>query len=235
MSLPTIVTPKHELTLPMSGKKIVYRPFLVKEQKVLMLASESSDFKQMVMSMQDVIDACVDGKLDVKSLPSVDFEYLFLHLRAKSVGELIELNAKCEECEQTSPFEVDLGEIEIVNKDVATTVKISDDVWIEFKYPSLKTVLNQSSTPTDEMGFEDIMNLMVECMKNIVQGEDSYDCSTYKTEELQEFLENLPESSFKSITEFFGNLPKMQLEKQWKCSSCQHENSLMLDKLPDFF
>ena len=241
MPLPKISTPTHELVLPSTGKKIKYRPFLVKEEKVLILALESGDLRQITMGIKDVLSDCIITKgVDVEALPSFDIEYLFLNVRAKSVGEAIDLIVTCADDGETEvPVKIYVDEIQVVKSEEHTTdIRLDDKVVLRMKYPSLDQFIknnfdfgSEESLSTIEQSFE----IIAECIDTIFTEEDAWAAADCTRKELIEFIESVNSAQFKKIEEFFESMPKLSHTFKVKNPKTKKDNEVTLEGLSSFF
>ena len=234
MSLPIIEVPKYSVTIPSTGDKIQYRPYLVKEEKILMIAMESESQEQMLTAIRDIIDACTFNTLDIDSLSTFDLEYIFLKLRAKSVGEVSTVGLKCSSCSEVNEIDINLDAIEVSFPEDAPkngVVMINDKIGIRFRYP---TVAN-STKIKDSNTIEGIMKLITLCIDNIFDAENVYPASNSTPKELMAFLESLNTEQFARIQNFFEKMPSISYETKFACEHCSHENTLVLKGLANFF
>jgi hypothetical protein len=245
MALPKINTPIFELTLPSNGKTIKYRPFLVKEQKILLMAMESDDQKAMMLAIKQIINNCAVDQIDCDNLPMFDLEYFFLRLRAKSIGEEIELNLRHPLgtnssgaiCEHATKSKLNLLEVE-VHKSIEHQDKVIIDetsgIGVKFKYPTSQMVENSDIENIDnelDLATEAIINSIeyIFDKENIYKKEDS------TKEELKEFIEGLSQQQFEQLSKFFDTMPKLKHTLRWKCSGCGYEDETSLEGLANFF
>lgn len=241
MPLPKIATPTYELELPSTGKIIKYRPFLVKEEKILILALETQDPKQITLAIKSVLKDCILTKgIKVEDLPSFDIEYIFLNVRGKSVGEAIELVITCSDDGVTEvPVKIYVDEVK-VHKDLNHTseIKIDDKIIIKMKYPSLDQFIKnnfdftvQESQSTIERSFDIISN----CIEVVFTEEESWAASDCTKKELIEFIESMNSSQFKKIEEFFETMPKLTHTFTVINPKTKKENTVTLEGLTSFF
>ena len=233
MPLPKLSIPEYELEMPITGKKVSYRPFLVKEEKLLYLAMESQDNKQMVKAVKTIIKNCTDLKTGVDKLATFEIEYIFLRIRAKAVGEISEFKITAPDDEKTSiPVQIPLEEVEVQVPDGHDKkIKLDDKIGIVMKYPSLDAFIqqNMSENPT----VDDIFEMAAKCIDQVFDDEEVYDSFSHK--EALEFLENLNSEQFALIQNFFETMPKMTKEIQWTCPNCGREHKRTLEGLQSFF
>jgi hypothetical protein len=241
MPLPKIATPTYELELPSTGKTIKYRPFLVKEEKVLILALESQDVKQITLAIKSVLKDCILTKgIRVEDLPSFDIEYIFLNVRGKSVGESIDLVVTCSDDGETEvPVKVYVDEIK-VQKDPehSTEIKIDNEIVIKMKYPSLEQFIKnnfdfttQESVSTIEKSFDIISS----CIESIFTAEEAWAASDCTKKELVEFIESMNAEQFKKIEKFFETMPKLSHTFNVMNPKTKVENTVTLEGLTSFF
>ena len=237
MALPKPATPTYELTLPSTGKTIKYRPFLVKEEKVLLLAEQSEDEKQIKRSIVDVIKACIISRVKVEDLPYFDLEYIFLQLRARSAEEIVQLTVPCkDDPEVTVPYNLNLLEVEVEGVDGmgSNKIMIGEDCGLIMKYPGIddfvKFVISQ-----DTVLDEEITEFVAERIEQIFDAEEVTDCSELKTKEIIEWLGNLTQKQFVKIGEFYENLPKLRHKFTITNPNTGFESEYTLEGLNDFF
>jgi hypothetical protein len=237
MALPIVETPRYELTLPSSDVKVQYRPFLVKEEKVLYMALESGDEMQMQTATKDILTAVTYGKLDVETLPTFDVEYIFLQVRAKSVGEVAKFKIICPDDSKTyGDIEVDLSKVEVQVDDAHTNDIILDEkrkLGVKMKYPNMKVLYNTQGVKS--LKYEDIIGLVIGCVDYIYEGEKNYPTSESTKEERKEFFENLAQEQFAKMRKFFDTMPKLRHECKVKNPKTGVESTVTFSGLQDFF
>jgi hypothetical protein len=238
MPLPKISTPTYELELPSTGQKIKYRPFLVREEKLLVLALESEDTKQITTAIKTVIKNCIETKnVKVESLPTFDIEYLFLNIRGKSVGEEIEVNVICPDDEETVvPVKISVDDIQVLRvPEHNNKIKLDDSIMMEMKYPSLdqfiKSNFDLSSDNTMDQSFE----LISSCIDKIYTEDDVWVAADVTKKELLEFLDQMNSVQFKEIEQFFETMPKLSHKIKVTNPNTQVENDVVLEGLSSFF
>ena len=234
MALPQVNSSRYTVFVPGLGKEVQFRPYLVKEEKILMMAMESSDQKQILGAIKDVIEACVFDNIEVDNLAVFDLEVIFLHLRAKSVGERISVNMKCQEkdCGVESPIEIDLEDIKAPSIDPDDKiVMLSEDIGMTLRYPSFKDI--QKFDPEYLEKIDGIMELLVLCIENIFDTEEVYENSTNK--EKMEFIENLNTDQFQTISKFFDGMPSLKHDVEFTCVKCEKDNKVELRGIQSFF
>lgn len=245
MTLPKIDTPVYEMKLPSSGKTVTFRPFLVKEQKVLLMAME--DENQALRGIMDVLKACFEG-VDVDSLPSYDIEYMFLKLRSKSIGEVSKLSYICrnevevkvfdgegvkgtKQCNHRIDFELNLDEVEIKRVEQDNVVKINETTGLILKHPSIKDV-TQSKTSSET---EFMYDVVLSAIESVYKGEEVYTIKDTPKQEAVEFVEALPISVLNKVQEYLQNVPKLSHTIHLKCPACGAEKDQKLEGLLNFF
>jgi hypothetical protein len=245
MALPKVSTPTYELTIPSSGEKVSYRPFLVKEEKTLLMAMESKDTTAMTKAMQDIIIACTDGEVDPKELAPYDLEYFFLQLRGRSVGEIIEVKAPrppnfeacCEEAteEDICELSINIDDIKIDTSNIKPSeIEISDKIGIKMKFPEIDAIQKHSSID-GEMKAVDIFKLIIDCIDYIWDGDEIHKAKDSTKKELNEFLESLSSGQFNKIKEFFESMPRLSHDIDWVCPKCEKSKTLTLMGIDAFF
>ena len=238
MPLPKIATPTYELELPSTGESIQFRPFLVKEEKVLVLALESEDTKQITTAIKAVIKSCVQTKgIKVEALPTFDIEFLFLNIRGKSVGENIEVNIICPDDETTEvPVNIDLDEIRVQkNDDHTRQIKIDDTLMMEMKYPSLDQFIKNNFDFENKNAMDQSFDLIASCVDKIYSEDDVWAADDCTKKELKDFLEQMNSSQFKSIETFFETMPKLSHKIKVTNPNTKVESEVVLEGLASFF
>tara|TARA_B100000900_G_scaffold396068_1_gene395051 strand:- start:8028 stop:8744 length:717 start_codon:yes stop_codon:yes gene_type:complete len=237
MPLPKIATPTYELVLPSSGRKIKYRPFLVKEEKILIIALESQDQKQIANSIKSILSNCILTRgTKVEKLSTFDIEYLFLNVRGKSVGEQIEVMVTCPDDGKTQvPMSINIDSIKVEkSKNHKTDIKLDDQFTLKMRYPSLNEFI-KTNFNVDEMKVDDTFELIASCVDQIYSEEESWTQEDCTKKELVEFLEGLNSSQFKEIEIFFETMPKLSHKVKVKNPNTGVENEIVLEGLQNFF
>jgi hypothetical protein len=238
MPLPKIATPSYELELPSTGETIHYRPFLVKEEKVLVIALESEDTKQITTAIKTVIKNCILTKnTKVETLPTFDIEYLFLNIRAKSVGEEIEVNVICPDDEETTvTVKIDLDSIKVQkNENHTNKIKIDDSIMMEMKYPSLDQFIKNNFDFKKTNAMEQSFDLIASCIDKIYTEEEVWSAGDVTKKELMEFLEQMNSTQFKEIETFFETMPKLSHKINVTNPKTEVESEVILEGLSSFF
>ena len=238
MPLPKIATPTYELELPSTEKTVNYRPFLVKEEKLLVLALESEDTKQITTAIKAVLKSCVLTKgIKVEHLPTFDIEYLFLHIRGKSVGEEIEVNITCPDDETTQvPVTLDLDDIKVQKNDKHNNqIKLDDNLMMELKYPSLDQFIKNNFDFDEKNQMEQSFDLIGTCIDKIYNEEEVWATADCTKKEVKEFLESMNSSQFKDIENFFETMPKLSHTIKVTNPKTKVENEVVLEGLASFF
>jgi len=235
MGLPTLATPKYELTIPSTGQKIEYRPFLVKEEKVLLLANETKDEREQIRAMKQVIENCTFGKVGVDALASFDIEYLFLKIRSKSVGENIEVGIACSSCSESCPTTVNISDVEVkFDSKFTNRIKLSETVGVLMRYPNYEDMINLSQIQKSE-STQDIMGFVAGCIDKIYDDKQVYNTSEFTKEEVVKFMDELSQIGLRKIMEFFENMPVLQKDIKVKCPKCGKESEVTLRGAQSFF
>ena len=238
MPLPKISTPTYELELPSTGEPIKYRPFLVKEEKLLVLALESEDMKQITTAIKSVIKNCIQSKnIKVENLPTFDIEYLFLNIRGKSVGEEIEVNLIAPDDGET-PVEVKIliDDIKVKkNEEHTNKIKIDKDLMMEMKYPSLDQFIKSNFDFNSNNTVDQSFDLIASCIDKIYNEEEVWDTTDVTKKELNEFLDQMNSQQFKQIEKFFETMPKLSHEVKLTNPKTEVESTVVLEGLSSFF
>ena len=226
-----VATPTFQELVPSSKKKITIKPFKVGDEKVLLLASESKDNKQMIRALKQVIDNCTDDSVDVSELTTYDLEYLFVKLRAVSVGENADIGVKCTKCETTNKISVDLSKLEVnFDPEHKTTVKINDNLGFEMKYVDLEDV----SEVSDE-NIDSIMDIVAKSVKTVYYGDETFDVGPAEIKDVKNIIDQLTTSQFTELQDFFTKAPKLRKDITFTCGSCNEHNEQKLEGLASFF
>lgn len=210
MALPKLGVPTYELTLPSTGKTVKYRPFLVKEEKVLLLALESNNEKEVITAVKNTLRACILSRVKVDQLPSFDLEYLFLKIRAAAVGEVIEMTVTCTDDNETqAKASINIDEVEVKKDDEHNRkIMLTDDMGIMLNYPSMDRFI-ESQFLNKDLDPEHIFNFIAEHIEQIFDGEDVYDSTTTTKKEFREFVEGLTSRQFEEIQKFYETMPRL--------------------------
>lgn len=238
MPLPKIATPTYELELPSTGQTIQYRPFLVKEEKLLVLAMESEDTKQITTAIKTVIKNCILNKnIKVESLPTFDIEYLFLNIRGKSVGEEIEVNIVCpDDGETTVPIKLNVDDIQIQKNDEhSKQIKLDETLVMEMKYPSLDQFIKNNFDMTNGNTMDQSFDLIASCVDKIYNEEEVWSAADVTKKEMIEFLDQMNSGQFKEIEKFFETMPKLSHTVKVTNPISGVESEVVLEGLSSFF
>jgi hypothetical protein len=238
MALPVIETQSYELTLPSADVTVKFRPFLVKEEKVLLQALESQEQKQIVNALKDIVSACTFGKLNVDDLPTFDLEYVFLQIRAKSVGEIAKLKVLCPDDKKTYvDIELDLSKVEVQVDDKHTNNIIIDEdkkIGMILKYPTLNSV-DPNTDFSKGVKTDVLFDIIGNSVFQIYEGEKVYNASDYKKDELDKFIESLDSKTFVKVQDFYNTMPKLIHEVEVENPKTKVKSNVTLQGLTDFF
>jgi hypothetical protein len=238
MTLPTIETQTYELTLPSADVKVKYRPFLVKEEKILLQAMESEKQEEIVQALKDIVSACTYGKINADELPTFDLEYIFLQIRSKSVGEVAKLRVLCPDDKKTyADVDVDLSKIEVQVDDSHTNNIVIDDekkIGMIMKYPTLSSVTSNTDL-SKGLTSKIIFDMLRKSIYEVYQGEQTFKASDYSEDELQKFIESLDSKTFKKVQSFYETMPKLMHEMEITNPSTNVKSKVTLQGLSDFF
>jgi len=238
MPLPKISTPTYELEIPSSKKIIKYRPFLVKEEKILIIAMESEDAKQIANAVKNVISSCILTKgIKVDELSTFDIEYLFLNIRGKSVGEDVEILITCPDDNVTQvPILINLDDIQVqVDENHTRDIKLDNDLILRMKYPSMDEFIKSNFASGGEIGVTETFDLIASCVEQVYSEEESWAASDCSKKELQEFIDQLSSKQFKEIEKFFDTMPKLSHKIKVTNSKTGVESEVVLEGLSAFF
>ena len=238
MALPINSTPVFNLTIPSNNKVVNFRPFLIKEEKALLIAQQSESPKVMMDTLKQVIRDCVEDKnVDVNELATFDIEYIFTQIRAKSVGEVVELNLVCDTCEDekaVAPVRIDLTQLKVENGEGHTNkIELFDDVGVIMKYPSFDTIAKFENLDTSNL--DQMFDVVIECIDSIYTTEEVYHAKEQTRQDLLDFLNNLTSEQFVKIQSFFETMPKLKKEIDYKCPVCGKDHHKVLEGVASFF
>lgn len=240
MVLPVVDVPIYELKLPSSGKEIRIRPFLVKEEKLLLMAAESDDVEEIIKTTKQVINNClIDKDVDVDKLPFFDVDYLFIALRAKSIAETLEMRFTCNVindegnvCGHKFDAEIDISKVDVYNLDMAKTFNLDKGTSVKMKYPSytIMKTLNEKDN-----ALENKIKVIAHCIEQVVQKDKVYTSKDYTKKELQDFVENLTEENYKKLEAFVDNFPYFVVDVEKKCHKCNFLHKIKYRDFASFF
>tara|TARA_B110000285_G_scaffold36781_1_gene39828 strand:- start:2082 stop:2828 length:747 start_codon:yes stop_codon:yes gene_type:complete len=247
MGLPTITVPQYTLTIPSSGKEVKYRPFLVKEEKILLIAMETEDQLQMVEATKTIINNCVFGDVDVNNMPTFDLEYIFLQLRAKAKGEDIELKFVCPTCEGEMKTKINVDQIQVIKPDGHdTNIKLADNLGVVMKYPTVDLQAAIETETKEKSQIDALFFTIIKSIDYIYDQENTYPSKDHTETEMTDFVESLTDTHFQKISNFFETMPKLKHEIELHCTNkvkgkgkekkiCGHKEKQMLEGLANFF
>ena len=230
MALPSLSTPEFQTVIPSTGETISYRPFLVKEEKILLMAMEGNDQKEIEIAIKKILSNCILQDIDVNKLAMFDMEYLFLQLRGKSVGEVIDLSVTHldSECKHRTDIKVNIDNIKIQNLDQEKKVMLTDDVGVMMKYPTMQEAMGVSGENT-----EAVFEILSKSVDYVFDAENVY--SDFTEAEIVEWINGLNQTQFQKILAFFESMPKLSHEVFWKCKECKEEDTITLEGIQSFF
>ena len=243
MALPKLNTPTYELTVPSTGEKVSYRPFLVKEEKTLLMAAEDQNISTITKAMRDIISTCTEGEVDLKTLAPYDIEYIFLQLRGKSIGDVINLNLKkpdsieCEEpeCPGSTEVRIDIDDIKIDTSTIVDSkIQLTEDIGIKLGFPQLDSV-QKYTTKGGGMTPDGVFKMINDCIEYIWEGKEIYKAKDSTKKELTDFIESLNTEQFGKIRNFFESMPRLKHEITWTCTKCDKSAPLLLEGIDSFF
>ena len=232
MALPKLNTAQYELKVPSTGKTIEYRPFLVKEEKILLMALEGEEEKEMAKAIKQIITQCVlTENFNVNSIAMIDLEYLFLNIRGKAVGDISTISFE-HECGEIIKVDIDLSKVEVVqNKNSSDLVEITDDIMVRLSPPGIDDVIGTENKNQIDLVMEIIRNSLLE----IIQGEDVFSAQDHTKKELDEFVNSLNSSQFKKLQDYYESLPKLKQDIEYTCPKCGKTETETLEGLASFF
>ena len=238
MPLPKISTPTYELVLPSSGKKVKYRPFLVKEEKILIMALESEDTKQITSAIKSVLSDCILSRgIKIDKLATFDIEYLFLNVRGKSVGETVEVNVTCPDDGQTKvEMVIDIDSIKIQkDSNHSNIIKLDDSLSVQMNYPSLDQFIETNFDTSSNSQVDESLNVIMSCIKQVYNEEEAWEASNCTKKELRDFVESMNSKQFKEVENFFETMPKLSHKVKVMNPNTKVESEVVIEGLASFF
>lgn len=228
--IPQVKVPTFSMTLPVSKEKVDFRPFLVKEEKILLLVKDSSDPKDVARAIGDVVSSCTFGKMSIHKYCLADVQYAFIQIRGKSIGEELELNLKCGDCGGGNSFILSVNDFEVLNKDVSNDITMGD---ITVRMKSVNIEHYTTLLLNDDM--ETIFSVICDCIEKIYSGEEVFINEPGFENQIQEFLDNLPSEEFDKIKQYFSTMPMLHKTIGFTCRHCNTKNEFIIDGLSNFF
>jgi|LWDU01.1.fsa_nt_gi hypothetical protein len=238
MALPTIAVPKYTLTIPSTQVEVEFRPYLVGEEKILLIASESNDENVMMKAIGNIISRCITENINPNKLKTFDIEYIFTQLKAKSSGESSELIINCKKCETHNTLIVDVeNQVEVadLNRD-SFKIEINDSVGIMMKYLSMEDSFTYNDNDNDDLSDTDkVFNKLIKCIDYVYEGDTIHDLSEESDDSMMTFIESLNSLQFKLLTDFIEKMPQVVLKTEFKCKECDELNEVKLTGIENFF
>ena len=232
MSLPQLNSePKFRIKIPSTGKETRFRPFLVKEEKVLLLAMESKDERQILDAVGDTIVSCLEEPIDKGKLTSFDIEFLFTKIRSKSVGEVVRVGVECSECKESNEIAINVDDIQLPIKNTNMKISITDEYTLEMRWPTLDGIMNMPA----ESNTQNMLAMLRIAMVALHTPETRIDFSEYSDEEIEAFIESMNTNQFAMIRDFMDSMPSLKHEVKFECTSCSHHNDRVLEGMQSFF
>lgn len=233
MALPKLSTPKYMTKVPSTGKEVEFRPYQVKEEKMLMMAAESQDERQIIGAMKDLITACTFGALDINKLTMFDLEYVFVKLRSKSVGETTTVGMTCTECNEKTDIKVSLEEVEVnVDKNLDSKIELSDGVGVTMRYPGINDMMDIGGEQTD---VDKMMSMIRASIDTIYTSEEVFNIKEQSSTEVDEFIDSLTSKQFSKIREYLEKMPTAQMNIEYECEHCNAKNNQVIKGTANFF
>lgn len=235
MALPKLNnTPKYELTIPSTQQKVMYRPFLVKEEKSLMIAAESGNQQNVLRTLIETIGNCVETDIPLSKLTSFDIEYMFLQLRSKSVGESATVGLKCDDCGTANEVSINLEEIKIKIPKVQKNVKLNSKISLDLDWPSFRDIIDAGMAEGDEATAEQAFSLIRSCMKAVNTEDERIMLNDASKQEIEEFVDSMSTAQFQKVREFIEVIPKLSHDVNYKCKKCGFTNNIKVEGVANF-
>ena len=232
--LPKLVTPKYEMIVPSTGETVTYRPYVVREEKILLIAIESRSEIAVEKAVTEIIKTCVESPIDMKKLTTFDIEFMFITLRSKSVGEGVKINPPCDHCEERNEHKIDLEKVTVKNLEDAIDkhIKLTDDISLDLRWQTLDDRLKESERETET---ETMINTIAHSIETIYSGEEIFAVKDVKLKEIINFVESLNSDQFVEVCEVLGKAPALNYKMEFECEHCGEKNERELKGLIDFF
>tara|TARA_B100000959_G_scaffold34553_2_gene32839 strand:- start:2384 stop:3088 length:705 start_codon:yes stop_codon:yes gene_type:complete len=232
--LPKLVTPKYEMIVPSTGETVTYRPYVVREEKILLIAIESRSEIAVEKAVTEIIKTCVESPIDMKKLTTFDIEFMFITLRSKSVGEGVKINPPCDHCEERNEHKIDLEKVTVKNLEDAIDkhIKLTDDISLDLRWQTLDDRLKESERETET---ETMINTIAHSIETIYSGEEIFAAKDVKLKEIINFVESLNSDQFVEVCEVLGKAPALNYKMEFECEHCGEKNERELKGLIDFF
>ena len=235
MALPQLNSaPSYRITIPSLGKQTTFRPFLVKEQKALLIAYETQDKTDIVRAITRTIHACIEEPIE-ETLTTFDVDYLFTQIRAKSVGEVVDLSIKCEECNMANDISIELDDVKMTQEVQDNIIQLTDDVSLKMRYPSYDDFIQNEKLLNTESMTESMMELITVCLDSVLTEEERFSIKDESREDVINFIDSMTSDQFERVTEFVQNMPAVSKDIEFTCAGCKHENKRTLRGMDDFF
>jgi len=233
MALPKLNTPKYYTKVPSTGADVEFRPYQVREEKMLMIASESQDERQVVGAMKDLIDACTFGAIDITKLTMFDLEYIFVKLRSKSVGESTKIGMNCTSCSHKNEVEFSLEDVYVnMNEELNSTIELSDGVGVTMKYPGINDVMDIGGDLSD---VDKMMGMIRASLDTIYTSEEVFNVKEQSVKEVDDFIDSLTSKQFSKIREYLEEMPSAQINIDFECMECGNKNEHVVKGTANFF
>ena len=235
MALPQLNdSPKYELVIPSTKQKVRFRPFLVKEEKVMMMAMESENQTDILNTIVDTIKACVVDPIDTRKLTTFDVEYSFLQIRSKSVGESVTLNLSCTECEHENEIKINLDDIKVDVPELNNIIEITDQISVELNWPTFNGVIDGGAIDANS-NVNQMFAVIRESITAIITEEERFAANDHTKEELDNFVESMNPDQFAKVKEYIEAMPQLKHDVKFKCSACDHDNNRLVEGMQSFF
>ena len=235
MALPRLNdSPNYDLVIPSMKKSVSFRPFLVKEEKILLMALESDDQKQILNTVINTIKACVTEDIDTTRLTTFDIEYMFLKIRAKSVGETSTIVMKCNECESSNDIALNIDDVEIEVPDISNTIELDNQITLEMKWPTFDNIVKDDIL-SSESSVDQIFGLIRSSIDVIKTNEERFSAKDQTAQELDSFIESMNNQQFTKVREYVEKMPKLTHDVAFTCKKCNHQNNIVVEGMQSFF
>ncbi len=229
-------TPKYELNIPSMNKQVKFRPYLVKEEKVLMMAFESKDQKAALDAVAETITSCVNDEIEIKDLKLYDIEYMFTKIRAKSVGEQAKVLVTCTSCQSKNEISVDIDKVEVTSPgEVDNVIQITDDVSVEMTYPNFNKMISNEKIMAQQSDVETLIELIADCIVCINTEDEKVMLRDEPRDKIIEFVDSMTNDQFKKLRNFVESVPRVQINHEYVCESCKEKKEVTIRNIADFF
>lgn len=229
-------TPKYEMVIPSMDKSVRFRPYLVKEEKILLMAFESDNQTEALKAIGETVLSCIDEEIKIEDLKLYDIEYMFTKLRAKSVGENSEVTVACDKCEHKNDIKINLDTVKVNQKeDISSTIQLTDTISVEMGYPNFSKMISNKKIVTSDQNVESMIEVIADCIVNINTEEEKIQVKDEPREKIIEFIDSMTNDQFILLKNYMDSMPRVEIEHKYVCNGCKNDNTIKIRNVADFF